>query len=89
MPEKAVFEQVIQYVPFLAMTANGKTTLNVPRILEALIIGAVVGLMASYITVQKLEVKMEAMTTRISNLEKKTEKIYGDIYIPHIPNRGQ
>lgn len=84
MPEKTILEQIIQNAPFLAMTTGGKPTLNFPRIMEALIIGAVVGLVASYITVQRLEVQIEGMGSRIAGLEKKTEKIYDDIYKPQI-----
>lgn len=88
MPEKDLINQVIQYTPFLTMTTGGKPTLNFSRVIEALIIGAVVGLVASYMTVQRLEVKMDAMVDRIDTVEERTEKIYGDIYRPQIPMSG-
>lgn len=68
------FYKMLDYVPFLCIV-NGKVNINTARIVEALIIAVVGGAFAAYITVAKLEV-------RIQNMEKKLERMERDFYIP-------
>ena len=68
------WNRFLDYMPFIALV-NGKITINGTRILEALIISIVGGALAAYITVAKLEVRMQ-------NIEKKLERIERDFYTP-------
>lgn len=76
--------QSIQYVPFMAMTTGGRPTMNFARIIETLIIAAIVGLIANYMTVQKLSEKMNSMNDKITKLERTTDKLFSDIYKPFL-----
>lgn len=70
MPEK-----FLQYIPFLMLGFDGKIKVNTTRIMEAIIYAVIGGLMSGYISVKIMEIK-------ISELEKKVDKIYSDIYVP-------
>lgn len=66
---------IVGQLPFLCLGIDGKARLNTARIIEAVIIAAIGGLMAGYIAVAKMEVRMDGM-------EKKVDKIVEDIYKP-------
>lgn len=74
-----MLDKIESFVPFL-LSVNGKTSINIDRVIEAIIIGVLAGFIGAYITVAKMEVRME-------KLEKQVDKIYVDIYKPHIPTR--
>ena len=77
MPEN-VKEFLLHSIPFMAMTGvGGKAQFSVVRIVEAFIIAAVTAAAVGYMTLTVLDYRME-------QIEKKVDKIYNDIYKPHI-----
>lgn len=77
MPDN-IKEFLYQSIPFLAMTAaGGKPKFNTVRIVESLIIAGVTAAAVGYMTLTVLDYRME-------QIEKKVDKIYNDIYRPHI-----
>lgn len=69
--------QIIGSLPFFLLTTEGHIKINKSRIIEAVIIAILGGLVAGYVSVKQLEVKMDI-------LQKKVDKIYEDIYHPNI-----
>lgn len=69
-----MWDRIIDSVPFLAMS-TGKAHLNVGRIIEAVLIAVIAGGLSAYITVQKIELKLQY-------LEQKVDKMYADVYAP-------
>lgn len=65
---------IIHFLPFICLTAQG-VTLDKNRILEGLIIGSMAGLMGAFITVQRMDVKLEAIQWRLGNIEKIGETV--------------
>ena len=61
-------------VPFLITKTGGSPQLNFARIMEAVIIGIIASIAASYISVARIEVKLEFMQNQIeknyANIEK-------------------
>lgn len=71
-----MIDRIMEYIPFLAVTSGGRVPhLNFSRIIEAVIIAIVAGALSAYITVQKIEIKLDY-------IEKKVDKIYADVYTP-------
>lgn len=83
MPDKIaeIFTKSIDYIPFVAM-ASGRPKLNVSKILESLIIGAIIALVMSYVALQVLEVKLDNITADIAELKSDVKQIRGDLYRP-------
>lgn len=67
------------HLPFFILGINGKPKINTTRIIESIIYAVVGGLLSSYVTLRVLEYKM-------SEIEKKVDRIYNDIYKPYIPS---
>ena len=67
-------------LPFFLLSTDGHVKINKSRIIEAVIIAVIGGLVAGYVSVKQLEVKMDI-------LQKKVDTIYEDIYKPYIPRR--
>jgi uncharacterized protein YqgV (UPF0045/DUF77 family) len=62
-------------IPFMLMSANGGIKVNYARVMEAIIIAAVSGMMAAYVTVSELKIKlayMEGQSTRLEEQVKQT-----------------
>lgn len=74
-----MMESLKQFLPFCLMLglSSSKPTLNSARVIEAVIIAVVAGILAGYVAVVKMEVRMDV-------LEEKVDRIYADIYRPHI-----
>ena len=69
-----MIDRLLEYVPFVVLS-TGKPHLNFSKIAEALIIAIVAGGLSAYITVQKLDL-------RLQYLEGKVDKLYSDVYKP-------
>jgi len=67
------------YLPFFATVAQ-KPQINVTRIIEALLIAILAGAFSAYITMEKIDLRMDI-------LEKKVDKIYNDVYKPQITGK--
>lgn len=72
-------QNTLSYMPFLLLV-DGKVRVNTARIIEAIIIAAVVGLMTGYVAVGKMEI-------RLGSIEQKVDKIMEDIYKPIFKER--
>ena len=81
-----VFEvlcNIAQYIPFLLVIqfSNGDKHIkvNFQRIVEAVLIAVITGVIAtymtSYVTIQKLNLRMNYIESNISKLENKIDKI--------------
>jgi hypothetical protein len=75
------------YIPFLTLGVAGKMHWNTNRIIEAVIIAALVSVMTGYITLAKLDISFEYMERHMSEsieriedkmdkLEIKVDKLY-------------
>ena len=71
-----------EYIPFIALTGNGKITMNFARVIEALIIGVLAGVFAGYISIKQMEVKMAALEAKVSGIERDIKDMREDIYKP-------
>ena len=69
-----MIDWLILHTPFI-LAIEGKPKINTSRVIEAVIISLLGGVVAGYIAVQKLEVKVDILT-------QKVDKIYNDIYRP-------
>ena len=67
---------ILPCLPFF-MSVSSKTQVNVSRIIEAIIIAILAGSLSAYMTLQNIELRMMM-------IEEKVDKIYTDIYKPHI-----
>jgi len=58
-------------LPFLLLvkSSNESIKLNFARILEAVIMAVIVGLLTSYITVRELTIKVDALDYRLNRIE--------------------
>jgi len=74
-------QHILEYVPFLAMVSTKKPQFTT-RILEAVIIAVLAGVMSGYVTMNLLEYRMSA-------IEKKVDKIYNDVYKPTLPRSSE
>lgn len=67
MPEKLA--KLLGVIPFMMMVKNPEgenhITVNWTRILEAIIIAAVTGFVASYVSVAKLEVRFDMLSDQV------------------------
>jgi len=61
-------------IPFMLTTGNGNKMVNWTRIFEALLIAGITALVASYITVAKLEVKIDYAKEDRARIEKRVER---------------
>lgn len=72
-------------IPFMLMIGD-KPHINMPRIIEAVVIAVIVGAFAGYISLGKLEVKFdgfkESMGMRIDRIERKVDSLVDDLYRP-------
>lgn len=82
MPENMI--KILEFVPFITLTADGKPQLNSSRITEAVIIGAICSAMTAYITLQKMEVKFNNLEKDMQRVETKVNQIYSDLYKPSL-----
>ena len=76
MPDN--LHHIIGSLPFFILSTDGHLKINRARIAEAVIIAVIGGLVAGWVSVKQLEVKMDM-------LQKKVDKIYEDIYKPSMP----
>jgi len=60
---------------------DGKPRVNTTRIIEAIVIAAIVGAIASYTT-------LNVISWRLDMLERKVDKIYQDIYKPFMGDKA-
>lgn len=67
---------LIDFIPFL-IVQDHRVQFNYTRILEAVIIAVVAGMLSGYTTMKTLEV-------RIATIESQVSKIYNDIYSPSV-----
>ena len=66
MKEKIL--HILGMFPFLLSTGNNGIKLNGARILEGILIAAIAGLFSGYISVQRLEVKIDAVEKQMIEL---------------------
>jgi len=52
-------DKILNFIPFFLVTGSGNPRPNIPRIIEALIIAAIAGAVSGYISVAKLETKID------------------------------
>ena len=71
-------ERLLQFIPFIAL-AGTRPTLNISRIIEGLIIGAVIGVLMSYIALQVLEAKMDYMIMEIQENKAEIKEVKYDV----------
>jgi len=71
---------VLGSTPFFLLI-DGKPKFNTTRIVEAIVIAAIVGGIASYTT-------LNVISWRLETLERKVDKIYQDIYKPFMGDRA-
>ncbi len=76
MPDRLY--QILGGIPFFLLSTDGHLKANKSRIIEAVIISVIGGLVAGWVSVKQMEVKLDI-------LQKKVDKIYEDIYKPNIP----
>lgn len=69
------FKHLVEFVPFLITTADKRYHLNYADITKTVIIGIITGLLSAYVTVQRLDVRM-------NEVEKKIERFQKDFYKP-------
>lgn len=78
-------EKYLQLIPFLMVKGNlgHGTGIRLQRVFEALIIAAISGVVAGYLTMQKMEIRLDYM-------EKKIDRMYEDVYkpVPYGDNHG-
>lgn len=74
MPDKLF--TLLSSVPFLMTTCeDGKPQLkaNIPRIIEALVIAVVSGALSGYISLQKIEVKVDLLLKQVDKVETRLD----------------
>ena len=90
MPEMGI----LSCLPFMA-TVGGKAQLNTSRIIEGLIIAAVAGAVAGYISVKELRVEVQSLKNSVTKIERTQEKLsdkmdraqeklFEDLYKPRV-----
>lgn len=67
--------QAMEFIPFLVTTADKRYHLNYADITKTIIIGIITGLLSAYVTVQRLDVRM-------NEVEKKIDQFQKDFYSP-------
>lgn len=68
-------KHLIECIPFMAITADRRFHVNYADITKTIIIGIITGLLSAYVTVQRLDVRM-------NEVEKKIEQFQKDFYKP-------
>jgi len=61
-------------MPFIMLTSEG-IKINKSRIVEGLMIAAIAGVVSAYITVQKLDIKLQTLEWRLCSVEKVIEQV--------------
>lgn len=69
------FKHIFEFIPFLITTADKRYHLNYADLTKTIIIGVITGLLSAYVTVQRLDVRM-------NEVEKKIEQFQKDFYKP-------
>lgn len=69
-------DRLLQFIPFLLTVpksngGSGQPKLNVTRIIEAVVIAAVGGLMAGYVSMAKMEVKVDQIQADLKGIESR------------------
>ena len=75
---------VIACIPFLTVV-NGKVKVQPTQIIQYLIIAGFISVATAYITLSKLEVRFENLTSVIMEVKQEVKDIRQDFYKPHIP----
>jgi hypothetical protein len=78
-------------IPFLLLTVHDgkmRVGLDLSRIIETIVIAAVLGGITMYVTTSVLEVKLEGVQAEVREVKQKVDQIYRDIYRPSIPGHG-
>lgn len=73
MPEK--YKNIIEHIPFL-IGAVGHVKVNYTRLIEALIIAIMTAFGTSYMTVERLTIKYEALNDRVNSVEKTVDHLH-------------
>lgn len=69
--------------PFMVEDATGRRKVNLPRILEALLIAAVIGLFNMIGTTQVFETRFKYMKEQIQEIKASIADIRRDLYQPY------
>lgn len=75
MPDN--LHRVLEFIPFLMITGERRYHLNMADLTKTIVIGVLTGLLSAYVTVQRLDIRMD-------QVEKKIEQIQQDFYKPRI-----
>ena len=78
MPEN--IHRALEFIPFLMVagaSGNRRYHLNMADLTKTIIIGIITGLLSAYVTVQRLDVRM-------NEVEKKIDMIQKDFYRPQV-----
>lgn len=68
-------QKVMENIPFTLGTLAPHMKVNKTRIVEALIIGAITGLITSYMTLVKMEVMIEHLKEADTRIEAKVDRL--------------
>ena len=81
-------ERIIKYIsehaglmPFFLMTTNGRVKVNGQRIIEAIVIAIVIGVVQWYLSFTTLQVTMGYIQKDMSKIENRITKIEDNIYM--------
>ena len=78
MPD--TIHKVLEFIPFMMVATKGgnrRYHLNFADLTKTIIIGIITGLLSAYVTVQRLDVRM-------NEVEKKIDMIQKDFYKPRV-----
>lgn len=69
--------RALEFIPFLMVTGDRRYHINTADIMKTVVIGILTGLLSAYVTVQRLDLRMD-------QVEKKIEQIQKDFYKPRV-----
>lgn len=74
----------VQFIPFMLTAANGQPKLNMVRLIETLIIGAIVAGLTVWAQQQVLETKLAHIQSDIADVKADVRSMREDFYKPVI-----
>ena len=63
-------KQIFEFIPFLITTTDKRYHLNYADITKTIIIGLITGLLSAYVTVQRLDIRMDEVEKKIEIFQK-------------------
>lgn len=67
-------EKWLGMMPFMLTMGQPQPKLNLPRLIEAIIIAVLTGVAASYVTVARLDERLSATQQHVQRLEQRVDK---------------